>query len=376
MEFVMSKWAIALTVATLACGSASAYLWQELRHEREQTAALQTQIVDLKRAVSAPTHATRPSFTPQPVEATPPSLTVEHAPAKPKAAAARLATSPAPMFTANGVAMGGGRMDPQMRRRIQESHEQQARMLKDPDYRELMHSQQKMSMQRMYGDLEPLMGLSKEESERLLDILADQAIRVMEQPPMLPPTDGEPPDQNAVLEQQRRFQEQRRVTEAEIAAALGPKYNQWQEYQNNGWARSQVMQLRQTLSGTDEPIRLDQVKPLVEAIAREQPQMNRDLQALQTQAVQGRAFDAQSQVRMAEEWLERTAQSQQRIRDAVTGLLTPTQSEQLQRQHDQNLKMQELNLKQQRARAEAQARGELPPDPAMGSVNIVTSYSE
>jgi hypothetical protein len=264
-------------------------------------------------------------------------------------------------------------MDPEVRRRLQENHEQQMRMLKDPEYRELMRSQQKVSMQRMYSDLEPLLGLSKDESDRLLDVLAEQSIRSMEQRPMWPSPDGGPPDENAILEQQRINQAQRRTNEAEIAAVLGPKYNQWQEYQNNGWARSQVSQLRQTLAITNEPIRSDQVKPLVEAIAREQQQMTR---GFRTPLPQGRAMDAQTQVSLAEEMLERSAQSHQRIRDAVTGLLTPTQLEQLQHQHGQELKMQELSVKQQRARAEAQARGEIPPDAPTAAFNSVVTYSD
>jgi hypothetical protein len=264
-------------------------------------------------------------------------------------------------------------MDPEVRRRLQENHEQQMRMLKDPEYRELMRSQQKVSMQRMYSDLEPLLGLSKDESDRLRDVLAEQSIRSMEQRPMWPSPDGGPPDENAILEQQRISQAQRRTNEAEIAEVLGPKYNQWQEYQNNGWARSQVSQLRQTLAITNEPIRSDQVKPLVEAIAREQQQMTR---GFRTPLPQGSAMDAQTQVSLAEEMLERSAQSHQRIRDAVTGLLTPTQLEQLQHQHEQELKMQELSVKQQRARAEAQARGEIPPDTPTAAFNSVVTYSD
>jgi hypothetical protein len=370
----MSRTVIALTIATLACGSASAYFWQELRDERKQTASLATKLTQLQRSTSSRVPLSEPATTPPRAELNSPSPLKATAPAKPVAAApvAGLATA-TPFFTANGMAMSGGRMDAEMRRRILENHEQQMRMLKDPEYRELMRSQHRMSMQRMYADLEPLLGLSKDESDRLLDVLAEQSIRSMEQRPMLPSLDGGPLDQNAVLEQQRLHQEQRRNNEAEIAAALGPKYNQWQEYQNNSWARSQVMQLRQTLSSTNEPIRSEQVKPLVEAIAREQKQLN---QTLRHPPSQMRPMDAQSQARFAEEWLERTAQSQQRIRDAASGLLTPTQLEQLQQQHEQELKMQELSVKQQRARAEAQARGEIPPDPAMGSLNSVVSYSD
>lgn len=261
-----------------------------------------------------------------------------------------------------------------MRRRMAESHEQQARLLKDPEYRELMRAQHKLGLQQQYADLEPLLGLSQEASEQLLDVLAEQQIRNMEGRPMFADVDGTPPSEAELHERRRHFEEQRRKNEAEIAAVLGPKYGEWQEYQQNGWSRAQVMNLRQALSSTNEPLRQDQVKPLVEAIAREQKQMQMQTWSMRSvTATQGRP-DAQTQARMAEEFLERTAQSHERIRTAVSGLLTPTQYEQLERRQQQELKMQELSVRQQRARADAIARGELSPDPS-GAVNSLFTYS-
>jgi hypothetical protein len=241
---------------------------------------------------------------------------------------------------------------------MQENFDRQRAMLKDPEYRELMRDQQKMGMRRMYGDMETMLDLSKEEAERVMDVLAEQQVRSMEQRPHFG-MDGTQPDQAAIREQQRVFEETRRKNETELAAALGSKYGEWQEYQQSMWSRSQVMRLKETLAGSDEPLRQDQVKPLVQALAREQQQM-------QTNGMRGGQYargpsTPENQLRMQEEWLERTAQSHERVRNAVSNLLTPSQLQQLQEQQEQERKMQELNLRMQRARAEeARARGEDP----------------
>jgi hypothetical protein len=370
----MNKAVIALTVATVASASASTYLWRELGSEREQSAALQTRVAELERERARPASAAlQPERAPTQPATEEVAAAAPSSPAKPAAAQASVLQS---MPNAGFVATQSfGPADPNMRRRMMEAQEQQARMLKDPEYRELMRAQQKLGMMRMYGDLEPMLGLTKEESERLLDVLAEQSIRAMEQRPGFGPLDGTQPSEAELRERQRAFEEQHRRNEQEIAAVLGSRYSDWQEYQKNSWSRSQVTQLRQTLSSTDEPLRQDQIKPLVEAIAREQQQMA----AVPMRMGPGRRtpsgamqMDPQTQARMAEEWLERTAQSHERIRNAVSGLLTPAQFEQLQRQQEQELKMQELSVKQQRARADAIARGEISPD--SNSMNAIVTY--
>src|SRR5688572_29545811 len=50
----MSKPVVGLVIATLMCGTASAYLWQELRTERAQAQTLQTRVAELERAQAAP----------------------------------------------------------------------------------------------------------------------------------------------------------------------------------------------------------------------------------------------------------------------------------------------------------------------------------
>jgi hypothetical protein len=363
----VSKPVIALVIATLTCGSASAYLWQELRSERAQTQTLQTRVAELERAQAA-----RPRVEQATIETPPPAPSepvVASAPATPKKPpAATFGVAPSIAFAS--PAGRAGAMDPESRRRMQEGFERQQKMLQDPEYRELMRSQHKMSMKRMYGDMELMLGLSKEDADRVLDILSEQQLRGMEQRPYMADVNGAP-DEATIREQQRAFTEMKRRNDAELAAALGPKYGEWQAYQENMWSRSQVTRLRETLAGSDEPLRQDQIKPLVQALAREQQQMQ--VTRARPQVPPGGRMTPDMQLRMQEEWLERTAQSHERIRNAVSSLLSPAQLQQLQDQQDQERKMQELNLRMQRASlAEAQARGEDPTNEAQLGISSGT----
>jgi hypothetical protein len=359
MEVVMSKSVVALILATLGCGSASAYLWQELRTEREQTQTLQARVAQLEQARSG-----TPATLPKPREMPHPQEAVGPTPSEPSASAKK----PTPLVgalasTASGFVAfpGGTRMDPEMQRRVQENFEQQQRLLKDPEYRDLMRHQQKMGMKRMYGDMEIMLDMSKEEADRVLDVLAEQQVRSMEQQrPFMVPPDGSPPDEAAIREHHRALQEIQRKNDAELAAAMGSKYRDWQEYQQTMGARQQVMRLRETLAGSDEPIRQDQVKPLVQAMAREQQLSQHQAPAIR-RSIPGTQVSTDDTLRMQEEWLERTTQTHQRVRDSVSSLLTPSQMEHLQEQQDQERKMLEINIRAMRARvAEAQARGETP----------------
>jgi hypothetical protein len=356
----MGKFVVASIVATLACGSASAYLWNELRAEREQTQTLQARVAELERAhAPAPAEqAAQQQFPPPLPERAPPGepqATVKRPPeARLGASFTAVNATGAP---AAALSMRGGQMDPEMRRRMQQSMDQQRRLLQDPEYRELMRQQQIDGMQHMYGDLELMLGLSHEEAARVLDVLADQQLRSMEQQRPWA-MDGSRPDEAAIREQQRVFAEMKRKNDAELAQVLGSKYSEWESYQQSMGARSQVTQLRQALATSDEPLRQDQIKPLVAAIAREQQaQMN----ATRARTFPGRFGDPEAQLRMQEEWAQQHVESQQRIRNSVSSLLTPAQMQRLEEQHERERRSLEMQVRMQRARMkEAEARGEDP----------------
>jgi len=363
----MSKSVVAFVAITCVCGTASAYLWQELREERAQTQALRTRVEQLEQAQIAlaargpqPTReiASAPISTPTPVEAQP-------TPA-PKAIPAKVEVASA---TGMVAAIGPDEREDVRRRRMHDGMEQQRKMLQDPEYRSLMREQHKLGMRRMYADMEMMMGLSKEEADKIRDLLAEQQIRSMEHPPAFMSTNSGKPDQAAIREQQRYYQEVQRKNEAEIRAALGSKYSEWQDYQKSMGARSQVMRLRESLSLSDEPLRQDQLKPLVQAIAREQEQLHAQPRT-GGWAAYGRGPDMNAQVQMQEEWLARTTQSHERIRNAASSLLTSAQMAQLEQQQELERRQLELSVRQMRARAaEAAARGEDPMQPPVAGVS-------
>lgn len=300
----MRKLTLALTMVTVASAGASTYLWQALGDEREQRAALQTRMAELERAAASSTAISQPDEPkPEPTQDTTESDVDLPPPGR---------STPAAFAQAAPIAMGFRPVtpDPELSRRLMESHERQVRMLQDPEYRELVRSQQKLGMQQVYSDLEPLLGLTDDEANRLLDVLAEQSVRSMEERPMFA-ANGAPPSDAEMREHRRNFEEQRRRNETEIAAVLGPKYSEWQSYQGNAWSRSQVTRLRQRLAMTDEPLRQDQIKPLVDAIAREQKQL---LAPPAMRSFSPGFDDPQAQLRSREEVLERTRQSHERIR--------------------------------------------------------------
>jgi len=367
----MSKSVVAFVTLTVVCGTASAYLWQELREERAQSQSLRTRVEQLEQAQIAlaargPERRTEPALPPPPAESS--IEKSERATAEPRAASAPALTQSAVAFqTVDAREMPEGRQ-----RRVRESMEQQRRMLQDPEYRALMRDQQKLSMQRMYRDLEMMMGLSKDDADKLREVLAEQQLRAMEHRPAIANVNGTP-DPAAMRDQQRYFQEVQQKNEAELKAALGSKYDAWQEYQQSTGARWQVMQLRESLALSDEPLREDQLKPLVQAIAREQ-QQQQPMRGMAARFGSPRRFDMDEQLRMQEEHLERTKQSHERVRSAVSSLLTSTQLSQLEQQQDLERRSLELSVRQMRARAaEAAARGEDPTQAAgPGGWNALT----
>ena len=368
----MSKPIIMMLALTLVSSGASAYFWNALNTERESTQRLEQRLAQLEKVAIQRAPARVPATTPAQAEAPePPPATRRVAP---NAQARTGAPQAQAMFAVipNGTRMAEG----DTRRFMQEGREQQRRLLQDPEYRELMRAQQKYSMNHMYGDLEIMLGLTKEESERLRDLIAEQQMRQMENAPVFESAPGVPPDQAKLREYQQRAEEIQRKNESEIAAMLGSKYSEWQSYQQNSGARMQVTRLRQALATSDEPLRPDQVKPLVDAVAQQQKQVEQETR-LQMQPQAFRQMDSASRIRMQEEWLERHAQSNERIRDAVSSLLSPSQLERLTQQHDQEIKMQQVHLRMQRAQEEARARGELPaesetPTGMIGVTNAIT----
>jgi hypothetical protein len=227
--------------------------------------------------------------------------------------------------------------------------------------------------------------LQPEDVDKLMDLLTDQEMANMS---------GQPPfgengqvDQAAMQEWSKKLQQRQRDNEAQLAGLLGDSgVQEWQEYQKTLGARMQVKQLRGMLEGSSDPIRPDQVQPLVEAMAAEQQRMMQtQLRGFSSVAPGQRTvgmiapagamqpFTPGNQVAMMEKSLEQTVQNNQRMHDAVAPYLTQRQLEQFDKYQNQQLEFQRASLRMMRASAEAEARGEVQPNGNSSSMSVSSS---
>jgi hypothetical protein len=370
---------ILLLGSTLVFGSASAYFWQEQRAGDERNAVLEARVKELESTLATTTRPPPPPSMAATVEAPTPSADTSSPPTKaPAAPAPRLALSgtgtvrnvpnalvsgPSPVFRAM-------RMD---------------KLMEDPEYRAAMRSQHRMMMSSRYPDLGEALHLQPEDVDKLMDLLTDQEMANMS---------GQPPfgengqvDQAAMQEWSKKLQQRQRDNEAQLAGLLGDSgVQEWQEYQKTLGARMQVKQLRGMLEGSSDPIRPDQVQPLVEAMAAEQQRMMQtQLRGFSSVAPGQRTvgmiapagamqpFTPGNQVAMMEKSLEQTVQNNQRMHDAVAPYLTQRQLEQFDKYQNQQLEFQRASLRMMRASAEAEARGEVQPNGNSSSMSVSSS---
>lgn len=332
----MSKPLLILTLAALGCGTAAAYFHSQLRTERLRNDELQTRIAHLEAS------RTPNPFAPLPRQLSPePAAPVSESAPKPAAALASAALvaqrSPAPVALSPEKSM-------QMRQRFVN---RQRELMKDPEYRQAMRTQQRFSLQHLHPDLAGDLNLSQEQADRLLDLLADQQLHGMQS--NVPFTADSPLSQAEIAQMQKDMQQRQQNDRAEIAALLGDGgLQQWEDYQNSMGARMRVRQLSSELDGAGVPLREDQRQPLRDALAQFERQA---LQEAQRTATAPR-FDRMTpldQVAWQEEQIEHTARSHERARDAVAHILTGEQLAKYQEIQERELTMRRAHLRIQRA---------------------------
>jgi len=233
-------------------------------------------------------------------------------------------------------------MDPEREKLFRELQAREQRMLKNPEYRELLRARQRFSMAPMYADLPELLQISPQQADRLLDLLADQQVR--QQIEMGDFTAGAPPDEATVRRQSDRMQQLQRTNEAEIAALLGDeKLTEWQAYQRSPMARFLLQRLRQSLPA-DSALRPEQLRPLIAAITQEQEQMWSQMMSEDRPMPNEPAGDQWAE-RSQQRYQEQLVATNERILAATSSILSAPQQQQLQA------------LLQQDASAQANGRG-------------------
>lgn len=182
----MQKIALVLAIAAVGEGLIALHLVRQLQAERENAQTLQARVVELERRV--PQRAAGATFVAIPAPTSSPFAVVgQSAPAQ-----------PTPVM--NGQTIIALPDQQQTREQMAASMERQRTLLKDPEYREALQTQQKMMLMRTSPQVARDLNLTADQVDRLFGTLAKQSLRGMEAMNLWE-EQPEPAQQQKVMEQ-------------------------------------------------------------------------------------------------------------------------------------------------------------------------------
>ncbi|HKU91633.1 MAG TPA: hypothetical protein VJP84_17715 [Steroidobacteraceae bacterium] len=233
---------LGLAIATVAFAGSSVYLWQQLDQERaravevgKKSAQLEARLAQLEKAraqLAERRMASTGNFTTGQIDSAHPAAA---APPPPAAELAQSAKSEDPVWT--------------MRRPE-----------RSPAFQKMMRSQIRANNKRVYSDVGTKLGLDKETTNKLIDLLTEQQV----------PNFDAPRDINDPTDWQRYQEEKHRQDQARISDLIGPdKAVALQEYQETLPARMEVDMLARQLEGYDAALSADQRKRLIDVYVEE-----------------------------------------------------------------------------------------------------------
>lgn len=338
----MVKIAAVLAIVAIGEGLLALHLVEQLHEEREAAQALQARVTELeRRAPQRTAGATVVAVPPLPA-------------ASPFSGVAQSAPAPAPPAQAVATPVAS---EQDLREHMTAAMERQRNLLKDPEYREAMHTQQKMLLKQQHPDVARDLNLSSEQVDRLFGTLADQSMRSMETASLW----EQQGNQVSPEELQRKSLEQQSANDAELKTVLGEaKYREWVDYQTAAPVRYEASRLRGLLADAGVPLDQNLAKPLQKVLLEHQKAEQQRMQQFFTKQgypdtarlalVTGDARSAIGPVPNTEEYLE---QQQRRERELLARVLTPEQLRIIEDQQNAQLQMQRVQTKLMRAQAEA-----------------------
>jgi hypothetical protein len=191
--------------------------------------------------------------------------------------------------------------------------ELQQRLMKIPEYRGALLRQQRLLIEAEFRDLPGLLGLSPEQADQLFDLMARQGVRILEAQ-WGKPGDGRP--------RQDAYREARFQNEAELTEFLGhSNMIRLQEFRSTLQSRSEVASVRNELARSSEPLRQDQIEPMVALVHIELQKMNQELKEAGSSQYGGPSDDPQEIARRAEAAIAANS----RIAEAARTILSSAQ---------------------------------------------------
>lgn len=241
----MRKSSLVLSIALVASLASAAWCWKELQAERSRNAELVARLTSARTA-----EASVPG---------PPSMAAATPVAAPTATPAAM---PAPAIEPSQVVQGTQ----------SEWDAYQARLMRDPKYREARREQERLAFAPRRANLIRLLGLSPAQADAAIELQLDRDARWNDVYRMEVATN------DARFERRARLEAVDQAYQDRVRALLGEdKRAQLESYMDSRQSRMQVDRFRSELSEANA-LRDDQVEPLIAALHAEREQMQNELQ--------------------------------------------------------------------------------------------------
>jgi hypothetical protein len=298
------SWVFAALV--LVFGLVSTTLWRDLRTERALAVSLQSQLDEVGQAAVMP--AVAAAAMPPPLSSPQTAVAVANQPAAPPAAKPQAPAAP-PILA--------------------DFQKQQREMMKDPEYRNARLAQIRTSVASNNRSLTEDLGISQQEADRILDLLAEYQLEMSTETVLL----SDASDPAATQEMLRKRQEGTRQRDERIAALLGPSgATRWKQYQQDAPARSRATAMNNTLTRSNLPLSAAQQKTLGAALVTEMRSLREDSTALSRGA---NPQDPAAIAQIQEALRKRQQESTQRVLVAAAPVLSSAQLAVLKAEFDQ-----------------------------------------
>jgi uncharacterized protein YjiS (DUF1127 family) len=312
----MRKSTLVLSAAAAAMAASTSWLWTQWRDERAVN-------LDLRARVEALTRHEEIKPAAASVVASSEALPDRATKAVAEAPTAVSATAPAPM--ANYPRL-------------------QQRLLKNPKFRQAFRNQQRVVLETEFRDLPKFLNLSPGEADRVFDMLAEQGVSLLELQWRGP---GNPKEG---LSRQDSYRDLRKQNDAELTNLLGgANMNRFQEFRSTLQSRAEVASVRNEMALGPDPLREDQVEPMIGVVNAELQRMNQELRDLGMTQIAGVNVDQIPETKRG----ELAIAANQRIVDAAGPILTNAQLAALKELYRRQRMQMETQSELNRLRAEA-----------------------
>jgi hypothetical protein len=310
-------------IVVLVLTALNFWSWRKLEEERAHNAELQIQLQQLHQARAAAREPARMAgqFAPK---------TLSQPPGNPPTSATSAAkATPAASKYEDWAA-------------------RERRLMSDPKYREARKAELKMGWSRFRQDGMHVLGATAAEADTVVEWLVEtqlaQSIR------------SNPRTPEEVAQRRLEIEQSKSREDAELRELLGDsKAEQWQQFMASQASRMVVSQLRAQLTSSD-PLRDEQVEPLIAALHAERTQFDDEMRAYRDSlSSKGTLGDHGGALYLQRE-IERAAAANERAHATVAAILSPSQLDKLDELNNRKLETLRVQLQISVAAAEARQR--------------------